>query len=58
MPCPLWGSKLHSNGAPRQDANGIGRVETLWGTNIRSCRFPLWKPGGDPNFVVSHGLDK
>ena len=29
----------------------------LWGTNIRSFRFPIWWTGGDPSFVVPQPSD-
>ena len=29
-------------------------VGALWGTNIRSCRLPIWQSAGDPSFVVPH----
>ncbi len=29
-----------------------GEATVLWGTNTRSCRFPIWLSAADPSFVV------
>ncbi len=31
-----------------------GEATVLWGTNTRSCRFPIWLSAADPSFVVPH----